>query len=130
MNGAALNGGFQLAHTRRVRSELVMNNDEADEHDEEAMLKGHLRSGLAMRRVGRARLRLALPDYREKLLSIHTVAFLSLCEFYAASVLMVDDLRKEVPVRAELLAEYETMCRAMEADAVAMMEGEKNARWR
>ncbi|KOF17893.1 hypothetical protein AC244_16155 [Ensifer adhaerens] len=107
-----------------------MDYDEADERDELAMIKGHLRSGLAMRRVGRARLRLALPAYREKLLSIHSVAFVSLCEFYAASVLMVDDLRKEVPVRAELLAEYETMCRNMEADAVAMMKGERNARWR
>ncbi|KQW63372.1 hypothetical protein ASD02_01630 [Ensifer sp. Root1252] len=107
-----------------------MDHEEADEHDEEAMLKGHLRSGLAMRRVGRARLRLALPAYREELLSIHTVAFLSLCEFYAASVLMVDDLRKEDPVRAELLAEYETMCRDMEADSVAMMNSERNARWR
>jgi hypothetical protein len=51
------------------------------------------------------------------------VAFLNLCEFYAASVLMVDDLRKEDPVRAELLAECETMCRAMGANAVAMMNG-------
>jgi hypothetical protein len=107
-----------------------MDHDEAVEHDEEAMLNGHLRSGLDMRKVGRARLRLALPAYRKNLLSIHTLAFLSLCECYATSVLMVDDLRKEDPVRAQLLAEYETMCRAMEADAVAMMEGEKNARWR
>ncbi|KQY70279.1 hypothetical protein ASD52_30230 [Ensifer sp. Root142] len=58
------------------------------------------------------------------------MVFLNLCEFYAASVLMIDDIRKEYPVRAELLAEYETMCRAREADAVAMMNGGKNARWR
>ncbi len=43
---------------------------------------------------------------------------------------MVDKLRKEVPCREELLAEYEKLCRDIEADAVAMLEGETSNRWR
>ncbi|MQV46526.1 hypothetical protein GHK28_08660 [Sinorhizobium medicae] len=42
---------------------------------------------------------------------------------------MVDELRKEVPCREELLAEYEEMCRSIEDDAVAMLEGETSDRW-
>ncbi|MDX0354331.1 hypothetical protein GOC51_03795 [Sinorhizobium meliloti] len=40
---------------------------------------------------------------------------------------MVDELRKEVPCRGELLAEYEDLCRSIEA--VAMLEGETSDRW-
>ncbi|PII38526.1 hypothetical protein T190_19460 [Sinorhizobium meliloti CCBAU 01290] len=42
---------------------------------------------------------------------------------------MVDKLRKEVPCREELLAEYEQICRGIEDDANAMLDGEKSDRW-
>ncbi|ATE84670.1 hypothetical protein phi2LM21_p53 [Sinorhizobium phage phi2LM21] len=98
--------------------------------DEGELLKSHLRSGLPLARVGRARLRLALPPHRERLLEVHTIAFRSLCETYATAVLMVDDLRKEDPCRRDLLEEYEQLCRNIEADAVAMISGGKSPRWR
>lgn len=98
--------------------------------DEGELLQSHLRSGLPLAKVGRARLRLALPPYRERLLEVHTIAFRSLCETYATAALMVDDLRKEDPCRRELLKEYEQLCHNIEADAVAMISGERSERWR
>jgi hypothetical protein len=79
-------------------------------------------------RIGRSRLKLRLTALRSLIDVQQSRAFralceqrprrhgwhsLSLCECYATLVLMVDDLRKEDPVRVELLTEYETMCRAM-----------------
>lgn len=78
----------------------------------------------ALSLLGSSRLRLALPRYRDKIPSAHRLAFQSLCRVYE-----VDELRKEVPCREELLAEYEGLCRSIEADAVAMLEGKTSDRW-
>ncbi|RVI91459.1 hypothetical protein CN186_21080 [Sinorhizobium medicae] len=42
---------------------------------------------------------------------------------------MVDELRKEVPCREDLLVEYEDLCRRIEADAVAILEAKTSDRW-
>ncbi|MBL3685168.1 hypothetical protein F2981_30855 (plasmid) [Sinorhizobium meliloti] len=52
------------------------------------------------------------------------MAFQSLCRVYE-----VDELRKEVPCREELLAEFEDLCRSIEAAAVAVLEGKTSDRW-
>ncbi|RVE77528.1 hypothetical protein CN238_35395 [Sinorhizobium meliloti] len=52
------------------------------------------------------------------------MAFQSLCRVYE-----VDELRKELPCREELLAEFEDLCRSIEAAAVAMLEGKTSDRW-
>ncbi|MDX0464128.1 hypothetical protein GOC73_31880 [Sinorhizobium medicae] len=41
---------------------------------------------------------------------------------------MVDELRKEVPCREELPAEYDDLCRSIEAAAVAVLEGKTSDR--
>ncbi len=64
------------------------------------------------------------------MVSNHTLAFTSLCTAYEVAALTVEDLRKEIPRREELLEEYEKLCRDIEADAVAMLEGETSNRWR
>lgn len=107
-----------------------MDGNGADEHpDESDMLRDQINSGVALIRAGRARLMLALPRYRDKIPSTHRFAFQSLCRVYEVTALMVDELRKEIPCREELLAEYEEICRGIEADAVAMLGGETSDRW-
>ncbi|EHK75190.1 hypothetical protein SM0020_24820 [Sinorhizobium meliloti CCNWSX0020] len=107
-----------------------MDSNETVEHpDEDDMLRDQINSGIALVRAGRARLRLALPPYRDKIPNTHRLAFQSLCRVYEVTALMVDELRKEVPCREELLAEYEEICRGIEADAVAMLDGETSDRW-
>ncbi|QKN14706.1 hypothetical protein HR059_09575 [Sinorhizobium meliloti WSM1022] len=108
-----------------------MENNEIDagHPDESDLLDAQMNSGIPLIRAGRARLRLALPGYRDKIPSSHRLAFQSLCRVYEVTALMVDELRKEVPCREELLAEYEEICRGIEADAVAMLDGEKSDRW-
>lgn len=114
-----------------LRRGLPMEDSEIDagHPDESDLLDAQLNSGIPLIRAGGARLRLALPDYRDEILSTHRLAFQSLCKVYEATALMVDELRKEVPCREELLAEYEEMCRRIEDDAVAMLEGETSDRW-
>jgi hypothetical protein len=97
--------------------------------DEDDMLREQMNSGIPLIRAGRARLRLALPRHRDIIPSTRTPAFQSLCRTYEVTALMVDKLRKEVPCRAELLAEYEQICRGIEADADTMLDGEKSDRW-
>lgn len=107
-----------------------MNGNEAGEHpDEDDMLRDQMNSGIALVKAGRARLRLALPRYRDKIPCTHRLAFQSLCRVYEVTALMVDELRKEVPCREDLLVEYEDLCRRIEADAVAMLEGKTSDRW-
>jgi hypothetical protein len=98
--------------------------------DEDEMLREQMNSGIPLIRAGRARLRLALPRHRDIILSTWTPAFQSLCRTYEVTALMVDKLRKEVPCREELLAEYEQICHGIEDDAAAMLDGEKSDRWR
>ncbi|MEY9328231.1 hypothetical protein [Sinorhizobium fredii] len=98
--------------------------------EESEMLHAKSNSGIEMVRAGRARLRLVLPHHRELVVSNHSLAFGSLCRAYEVAALTVEDLRKEIPCREELLAEYEKLCRDIEADAVAMLEGETSNRWR
>ncbi|OAP43744.1 hypothetical protein [Sinorhizobium americanum] len=108
-----------------------MNDNEAGERpDESDLLSAQMDSGIALAKAGRARLRLALPHHREQVISTHSTAFQSLCRVYEIAALTADDLRKEVPCREELLAEYEQLCRDIQADAVAMLEGQKSDRWR
>lgn len=107
-----------------------MDGDERVEHpDEEDMLHGHMKSGIALVRAGRARLMLALPRHRDKIPCTHRMAFQSLCRIYEVTALMRDELRKEIPCRGELLAEYQELCRGIEADAVAMLDGKTSDRW-
>ncbi|MFC0808618.1 hypothetical protein ACFHWW_24750 [Ensifer sp. P24N7] len=107
-----------------------MNGNEAGEHpDEDDMLRDQMNSGIAFIRAGKARLKLALPRYRDKIPSTHRLAFQSLCKVYEVTALTRDELRKEIPCREDLLAEYEGLCRRIEADAVAMLDGEKSDRW-
>ncbi|WP_027997144.1 hypothetical protein [Sinorhizobium arboris] len=107
-----------------------MDSHEAGEYpDEDDMLRDQINSGIALIRAGRARLMLALPRHRHKIPSTHRLAFQSLCRVYEVTALMVDELRREVPRREELLAEYEGICRGIEADAVAMLDGETSDRW-
>jgi hypothetical protein len=83
-----------------------MNGNEAGEHPEESdLLRAQMDSGIAMAKAGRARLRLALPHHRDLVVSNHSLAFRSLCIAYEVAALTVDDLRKEIPRREELLAE-------------------------
>ncbi|WKL39025.1 hypothetical protein Q1M64_05140 (plasmid) [Sinorhizobium meliloti] len=97
---------------------------DAGHTDEIRFARCPVTSGRPLVRAGRARLRLALPRYRDKLPSAHRLAFQSLCRVYE-----VDELRKEVPCREELLAEFEDLCRSIEAAAVAMLEGKTSDRW-
>ncbi|MDW9410708.1 hypothetical protein GOB43_10670 [Sinorhizobium meliloti] len=114
-----------------LRRGLPMKNsgNDAGHPDESDLLDAQMNSGIPLIRAGRARLRLALPRYRDKIPSTHKLAFQSLRRVYEVTALMVDELRKEVPCREELLAEYEEICRGIEADAVAMLEGETSDRW-
>ncbi|MDW9895818.1 hypothetical protein GOB10_08515 [Sinorhizobium meliloti] len=114
-----------------LRRGLPMEDNEIDagHPDESDLLDAQMNSGIPLIRAGRARLRLALPRYRDKIQSTHRLAFQSLCRVYEVTALMFDELRKEVPCREELLAEYEDICRGIEADAVAMLDGEKSDRW-
>ncbi|MCA1368060.1 hypothetical protein I6F15_11670 [Bradyrhizobium sp. BRP14] len=108
-----------------------MNGNHTGEHpDESDLLRAQMDSGIAMAKAGRARLRLALPHHRDLVVSNHSLAFRSLCTAYEVAALTVEDLRKEIPRREELLEEYEKLCRDIEADAVAMLEGETSYRWR
>ncbi|WP_085025301.1 hypothetical protein [Ensifer aridi] len=108
-----------------------MNGNEAGEPpDESDLLRAKMDSGIAMAKAGRARLRLALPRHRDLAVSNHSLAFRSLCTAYEVAALTIEDLRKEIPRREELLEEYEKLCRDIEADAVAMLEGETSYRWR
>jgi hypothetical protein len=63
------------------------------------------------------------PVIADLVVTNHSLAFLEV------AALTVEDLRKEIPRREELLAEYEKLCRDIEADAVAMLEGETSNRW-
>lgn len=104
-------------------------NGSSSHPDEDDMLREQINSGIPLIRAGRARLRLALPRHRDVILSTRTPAFQSLCRTYEVTALMVDKLRKEVPCREELLAEYEQIRRGIEDDAAAMLDGEKSDRW-
>lgn len=89
------------------------------------MLREQMNSGIPLIRAGRARLRLALPWHRDIIPRTRTPAFQNLCRTYEVTALMVDKLRKEVPCREELLAEYEQICRGIQDDADAMLTAEK-----
>ncbi len=54
-----------------------MENNEIDagHPDESDLLNAQLTSGIPLIRAGRARLRLALPDYRDEIPSTHRLAF-------------------------------------------------------
>ncbi|RVE90131.1 hypothetical protein [Sinorhizobium meliloti] len=104
-------------------------NGSSSHPDEDDMLREQMNSGIPLIRAGRARLRLALPRHRDIIPKTRTPAFQSLCRTYEVTALMVDKLRKEVPCREELLAEYEQICRGIQDDADAMLAGEKSERW-
>lgn len=70
--------------------------NDAGHPDESDLLDAQMNSGISLIRAGRARLRLAVPRYRDKIPSTHKLAFQSLRRVYEVTALMVDELRKEV----------------------------------
>ncbi|WP_244426688.1 hypothetical protein [Sinorhizobium sojae] len=75
-------------------------------------------------RNGRARLALALPLHQEQLRSVKSPELDRLFESYAVAAMKIEELRKD-PAREAYIPWYESLCLDMQAQAVGLLEREK-----
>ena len=78
------------------------------------------RSSFELRRIGLARLRMALPQYRSQLKQ--SSEWDELAEAYALAVLYLEHLRRSADSAPSLVAEYEEHCQGILADIAADCE--------
>ena len=76
---------------------------------------------MGLMHLGRARLAMALPRHRPQLRSTKDQLLYDLFEAYALASTTLDNLRREIPRREELISEYQQICLDLQADAITLL---------
>ncbi|OAP39217.1 hypothetical protein ATC00_07110 [Sinorhizobium americanum] len=76
---------------------------------------------MSLVRVGRARLAMALPQYRKQLLSLKSPQLDDLFEAYALVAEALETLNMQVPEQPERLAEYRDICASIQTEVLSLL---------